>query len=223
MTTTQDSTTKEQPWHASFPAPRTTEPQVVKREDLLAMFKSGNRRAGRDFLLVDVRRNDHEVSWMNPNPRHLPWIFFPLLTSYPYSQVPVLASHLFYLTLKLGVFLSPWLLMVISQGGTIHSSLNLPAQSLYHSLPTLYTLATSTGVPLVIFYCGSCGGRGPRAAGWFADYIEDQTATKPSDTSSTVQSAILQGGVKGWVAGGEEYIKYMDGFEKGVWEKTTTT
>ncbi|KAK6364999.1 hypothetical protein LTS17_011695 [Exophiala oligosperma] len=161
MTTTQDSTTKEQPWHASFPAPRTTEPQVVKREDLLAMFKSGNRRAGRDFLLVD--------------------------------------------------------------GGTIHSSLNLPAQSLYHSLPTLYTLATSTGVPLVIFYCGSCGGRGPRAAGWFADYIEDQTATKPSDTSSTVQSAILQGGVKGWVAGGEEYIKYMDGFEKGVWEKATTT
>ena len=77
-------------------------------------------------------------------------------------------------------------------------------------------------MPLVIFYCGSCGGRGPRAAGWFADYIDDQTAAKTSQVSSRVQSAILEGGIKGWVAGGDEYVEFMDGFERGAWEKPAT-
>ncbi|KIW14945.1 hypothetical protein PV08_07732 [Exophiala spinifera] len=181
-TTTQTSTekdAKEQPWHAFFPAPRTTHPKVVKREDVLAMLKSGTTdRPGRDFLLVDVRRNDHE-------------------------------------------------------GGTIRSSLNLPAQSLYHGIPTLYALATAASVPLVVFYCGSCNGRGPRAAGWFADYIDDQARTRTQDSTDgetapqvqqvQMQSAILEGGIKGWVAGGEEYVKLVDGFEREVWEKTKTT
>lgn len=41
------------------------------------------------------------------------------------------------------------------QGGTIRGSLNLPAQSLWYSLDTLYDLCRASGVSLVIFYCGA--------------------------------------------------------------------
>lgn len=49
------------PWQAEFPSPRTTTPDAILREDLLARFEAG-QKGGRDFLLVDVRRTDHEVS-----------------------------------------------------------------------------------------------------------------------------------------------------------------
>ena len=29
----------------------------------------------------------------------------------------------------------------------------------------------------------------------------------------------LEGGIKGWVKGGEEYTKFMEGFDKAHWEK----
>lgn len=40
------------------------------------------------------------------------------------------------------------------QGGTIKGAINLPAQSLYNSLPTLLNLCQSAKVGVVIFYCG---------------------------------------------------------------------
>jgi hypothetical protein len=40
------------------------------------------------------------------------------------------------------------------QGGTIHSSINLPAQSLYHTIPSLYGIFKAAGVGAVIWYCG---------------------------------------------------------------------
>lgn len=49
------------PWQAHFPSPRTTKPDSITREELLARFEAG-QKGGRDFLLVDVRRTDHEVS-----------------------------------------------------------------------------------------------------------------------------------------------------------------
>ncbi|OQV03439.1 Rhodanese-like domain-containing protein isoform 2 [Cladophialophora immunda] len=49
---------EEKPWHAHFPAPRETDPQAITREDLLERFRQG-QSGGRDFLLVDLRRNDH--------------------------------------------------------------------------------------------------------------------------------------------------------------------
>lgn len=39
-------------------------------------------------------------------------------------------------------------------GGTIRGSLNLPAQSLYPTLSTLYNLVRAAGVKDVVFYCG---------------------------------------------------------------------
>lgn len=52
---------EETPWQAKFPTPRTKEPNVITREELLAKLEAGEK-GGRDFLLVDVRRTDHEVS-----------------------------------------------------------------------------------------------------------------------------------------------------------------
>ena len=60
---------------------------------------------------------------------------------------------------------------------------------------------------------GSCGGRGTRAAGWFADYLADQGA------DGEVKSWKLEGGIKGWVNEGEEYTALMDGFDGAVWAK----
>lgn len=46
------------------------------------------------------------------------------------------------------------LLICIEQGGPIRGSLNLPAQSLYHSLPTLYNLCDASNINTIIWYCG---------------------------------------------------------------------
>lgn len=49
------------PWHQAYPPPTVTDPPSVSRQELLQLFREG-KVAGRDFVLVDLRRNDHEVS-----------------------------------------------------------------------------------------------------------------------------------------------------------------
>ena len=34
-----------------------------------------------------------------------------------------------------------------------------------------------------------------------------------------MRSFIMAGGIKGWVAGGEEYVKFVDGYEEEKWAK----
>ncbi|CRL19553.1 Rhodanese-like [Penicillium camemberti] len=145
----------ELPWHAAYPAPRGAA-SSISREELLQWIREG-KQAGKDFLLVDLRRTDYE-------------------------------------------------------GGTIQGSLNLPAQSLYPTIPTLYSLVSNSSVKYVIWYCGSSAGRGTRASGWFADYLEDQQDTE-------VKSLVLSGGIKGWAAAGPDYTSLMDGYDASVWTK----
>ncbi|CAG8054951.1 unnamed protein product [Penicillium salamii] len=164
----------EAPWHAAFPAPKSA-PSSISREELLQWTQEG-KQAGKDFVLVDVRRTDYE-------------------------------------------------------GGTIKGSINLPAQSLYSTIPSLYSLISNSGAKYVIWYCGraslnfcrsvnayidqcigSCGGRGPRTAAWFADYIQETGDTE-------MKSLILAGGIKGWAAAGEEFTALIDGYDASVWKK----
>ncbi|EGY18389.1 uncharacterized protein VDAG_08723 [Verticillium dahliae VdLs.17] len=98
----------------------------------------------------------------------------------------------------------------VDQGGTIRTSLNLPAQSLYPSIPTLYDVFRAAQVKTVIWYCGSSRGRGSRAAGWLGDQIAEKGDTQ-------MRSVILGGGIKGWVAGGESFTAYMSGYEADKW------
>lgn len=60
------------------------------------------------------------------------------------------------------------------------------------------------------FVVGSCNGRGPRTAGWFADYLAEKR-----DTS--MQSCILEGGIKGWVKAGGEYVDLMEEYDASKW------
>jgi arsenical-resistance protein 2 len=55
-----------------------------------------------------------------------------------------------------------------TQGGTISGSINLPAQSLYPTIPALYALFKSAGVSKAIWYCGTDFALLPvRAAAYF--------------------------------------------------------
>ena len=48
------------PWHAAYPAPKSNV-AAISREDVLGLLRGGKDIAGRDFVLVDLRQNDHEV------------------------------------------------------------------------------------------------------------------------------------------------------------------
>ena len=49
------------PWYAAYPAPK-SEIATIPREEVLAMLKA-TPVDKRDFVLVDLRRNDFEVSF----------------------------------------------------------------------------------------------------------------------------------------------------------------
>ena len=75
---------------------------------------------------------------------------------------------------------------------------------------SLPTLELTCGERTLLIYAGSSRGRGTRAAGWFADRIEEQG-------ESGLKSLVLEGGIKGWVGAGPEYTEWMDGYEEAVW------
>lgn len=49
------------PWHAAYPSPKQANPPAIARQDVLELLRSGTKVAGKDCVLVDLRRNDHEV------------------------------------------------------------------------------------------------------------------------------------------------------------------
>lgn len=100
------------------------------------------------------------------------------------------------------------------EGGTIKTSLNLPAQSFYQSRKTLLDLCDRASINCVIFYCGSSSGRGPRCAGWMQDYIDDVSRF---GRKSSLKVLVLKGGIKGWVKDFEGSM--VDGFEEKYWEQ----
>lgn len=162
-TDNNNNSTPPSPWHAAYPAPSTLDPPTLTRTEVLQRFQQG-KRPGKDFILVDLRRMDHE-------------------------------------------------------GGTIRGSINLPAQSLYPSIPTLYELfSTAAGggagsITEVIFYCGSSKGRAPRAASWFQDHINNQ-----HNQSNIMKSYILHEGITGWAMDPTiNKDEFMDGYDERVW------
>lgn len=48
------------PWHAAYPAPRNTA-VTIRREVVLDMIKQSAETSSRNYILIDLRRNDHEV------------------------------------------------------------------------------------------------------------------------------------------------------------------
>ncbi|CAK7235578.1 hypothetical protein SBRCBS47491_009340 [Sporothrix bragantina] len=58
MASTQDEQ-PDAPWHAAYPDP-TSDVVFISREDVLALLNDSTLVAGKDYLLVDLRRNDHQ-------------------------------------------------------------------------------------------------------------------------------------------------------------------
>lgn len=73
-------------------------------------------------------------------------------------------------------------------GGKIKGAVNVPAQSIYHSVTDLYDLFEKAGKKEVIVHCASSKNRATRAWGWFKDYAD----SKPKDQK--LQVLILKGG-----------------------------
>ncbi|BEJ11539.1 hypothetical protein CspHIS471_0109610 [Cutaneotrichosporon sp. HIS471] len=75
----------------------------------------------------------------------------------------------------------------------IPGALNLPAQTLYPTLPTAGLLLKN--IPTVVFHCNSCsaGGRGQRSAAWYQDWLDAHGITSS-------KALVLQGGWKSWLA-----------------------
>lgn len=115
------------------------------------------------------------------------------------------------------------------QGGTIAGSINLPAQSLFPTIPALYNLFKAAGASRIVWYCGmywkrvlptdllftvvhagSSRGRGNRAAAWFEDHIND-------NADPEMRSLALEGGIKGWVAEKGEYLHFMQEYDETKW------
>ena len=59
---------------------------------------------------------------------------------------------------------------------------------------------------------GASNGRGPRCAGWFADYIAEKN-------DDSIQSLTLEGGIKGWVKAEGKFTQNVDGYEPQYWKQ----
>ncbi|KAF3169465.1 hypothetical protein TWF751_007061 [Orbilia oligospora] len=88
-------------WYSAYPAPRSGAPNKITREEVLEALEGAESSGIRDFVLIDVRRNDYE-------------------------------------------------------GGSIHGSINIPAQSFYTTIPSWYSLFKAAGIKKAIWYCGKC-------------------------------------------------------------------
>ncbi|KAJ9133706.1 hypothetical protein NKR23_g10617 [Pleurostoma richardsiae] len=47
------------PWYAAYPEPRNSQPAAIRREELVKMIRGGESVAGKNFIIVDLRRNDY--------------------------------------------------------------------------------------------------------------------------------------------------------------------
>jgi arsenical-resistance protein 2 len=56
---------------------------------------------------------------------------------------------------RLAILILCSLVLTRCQGGTIQGSLNLPAQSLYPTIPILYSVVSRASVKAIVWYCGT--------------------------------------------------------------------
>ena len=58
------------PWHVAYSAPK-TEVLSITHDAVLKMLRNGRNVAGKDFILVDLRRADHEVCIVISSSRYM--------------------------------------------------------------------------------------------------------------------------------------------------------
>jgi len=85
----------------------------------------------------------------------------------------------------------------------VRGAVNFPAQSFYYTRFSLVEMLKN--VPLIIFYCSSSNGRGPRCAGWYQDALEERGRTDS-------EAVILGGGIKRWAVKHSSLTESVLGF-----------
>lgn len=95
------------------------------------------------------------------------------------------------------------------KGGNIKGALCVHYTGVYESVSDITSLCQSAGKKRIVVHCWSSKNRATKAAGWFHDEIEEKQL-------DDIEVFVLEGGIKGWVAGGEEYTDLMVEYEKGV-------
>ena len=60
MATAANDGRQKRPWYEAYPQPSVKTPDQLSKEELLSWIQEG-KRAGKDYLVVDVRRDDHNV------------------------------------------------------------------------------------------------------------------------------------------------------------------
>ncbi|KAG8967333.1 hypothetical protein FRC03_010178 [Tulasnella sp. 419] len=80
------------PWHAVFPAPRST-PAYATAADLASMVR--NLTAGKDYVIVDVRRADFEDAFIKGAVNFPAHSFYPTIQSIGHilSHIPIVVFH----------------------------------------------------------------------------------------------------------------------------------
>ncbi|GFZ42348.1 hypothetical protein JCM24511_00063 [Saitozyma sp. JCM 24511] len=124
-------------WYSDLPTP-TANPADISVSELRALMDDPGLVAGRDYIVVDVRRTDLD-------------------------EEPAIVVH--------------------------PAAVNLPAQSFHQTLPMIFSLLHR--IPKVILHCSSSKGRGPRCAGWYQDYLDQQNC-------KTSAAYVLVGGINAW-------------------------
>ncbi|KAJ3388281.1 hypothetical protein HDU84_009865 [Entophlyctis sp. JEL0112] len=98
-------------------------------------------------------------------------------------------------------------------GGTVKGATNAPAQTFYDQLGNF--VEKYKNIPLVIFFCNSSSGRGPRCARWYQDALNDSGIR-------TSQGLILKGGIKEWVHHYGSHAELTEGYDEDHWKKEET-
>jgi hypothetical protein len=93
--------------------------------------------------------------------------------------------------------------------------------SLLCLVPTSHNTLSSRYIhntPLILPSAGSSNGRGPRCAGWFADYVAARNEAEGiPETMHEPRVYTLEGGIKGWIAGGPSYRALIDNYDESYW------
>ena len=72
----------EKPWHANFPSPK-AQLRSVSSDEVAKLISDPSKVAGKDYVVVDVRRTDFAV----------PLAFHPLIQTYISCGSPSLSSQ----------------------------------------------------------------------------------------------------------------------------------
>jgi hypothetical protein len=86
-------------------------------------------------------------------------------------------------------------------GGHVVGSFQRPAETFYDELDAFHE--EFGGRKVVVFYCSSSSGRGPRCAAWYQDYLQKIVAG-PDEQKARAKNAlpevlVLDAGIKGWL------------------------